>query len=235
MKKIFYILTMIILITSCKKNSEPEPGTDVTFRVFKDIDGNVYDVAQLANIYYLKQNLKTSRYRNGDLIPQIISGAEWATLTYGAWCWYNNDSAKYAATYGKLYNWYAVNDPRGLAPTDWFILKDEGKQQENDFTFLSNAYGGDGFAGGYLKDTGTLLWKTPNVGATNSYNFTGLPGGIRGSNGGFGNVGAYGCFWSATEDNPGAFYRFLYYNATNFTKASADKRSGFSVRCAKYL
>jgi uncharacterized protein (TIGR02145 family) len=72
----------------------------------------------------MQKNLNVSKYKNGDIIPQVTDGTQWANLTTGAWCWYNNDSATYAATYGKLYNWYAVNDPRGLAPEGWHVPSD---------------------------------------------------------------------------------------------------------------
>ena len=71
------------------------------------------------------QNLNVSTYRNGDIIPKVENGQTWGIITYGAYCYYNNDSASYAATYGKLYNWYAVNDPRGLAPVGYHIPTDD--------------------------------------------------------------------------------------------------------------
>ena len=98
--------------------------------------------------------------------------AAWATLTTGAYCYYNNDSATYAATYGKLYNWYAVNDPRGLAPAGWHVPSDA------EWTELINCLGGEDVAGGKMKAV-SALWYSPNTGATNSSGFTGLPGGYR--------------------------------------------------------
>jgi len=86
-----------------------------------DIDGNIYPVITICNQVWVQKNLNVSRYSNGDPIPNVTDNLQWATLTTGAWCWYNNDSATYAAVYGKLYNWYAVNDPRGLAPAGWHI------------------------------------------------------------------------------------------------------------------
>jgi hypothetical protein len=93
------------------------------------------------------KNLDVARYRNGDTIPQVANATQWGNLTTGAWCWYNNDSATYAATYGRLYNWYAVNDPRGLAPQGWRI------PTEGDWVILADYLGGASVAGGKMKST----------------------------------------------------------------------------------
>lgn len=122
---------------------------------------------------WMTKNLDVDKYRNGDAIPQVTSSSEWESLGTGAWCWYNNDSANYAATYGKLYNWYAVNDPRGLAPAGWHMPSDL------EWSTLATCLGGDGVAGGKMKGTGTAFWQEPNAGAINSSGFTELPGGYR--------------------------------------------------------
>ena len=158
MKKLLSILVTIILIAACKKSSTSVP---VPTRSLTDIDGNGYDTVKIGSQFWMKQNLNTAHYRNGDIIPQITSTNLWATLYTGAWCWYNNDPAIYAATYGRLYNWYAVNDPRGLAPMGWHVPTDA------EWTTLSTSLGGDAAAGGAMKETGTTHWTTPNTGATN--------------------------------------------------------------------
>jgi uncharacterized protein (TIGR02145 family) len=141
---------------------------------------------------WMRKNLDVRTYRNGDKIPHVKSKAIWDTLTTGAWCWYNNDSATGAA-YGKLYNWYAVNDPRGLAPTGWHVPSDA------EWDTLSTFLGGDGYAGGKMKETGTTHWWDPNADATNSSGFTALPGGTRYYLGEFFDAGGYGYWWSSTE------------------------------------
>ena len=105
-------------------------------------------------------NLDVKIYRNGDAIPQVTTSTAWAALTTGAWCWYNNDSATNAATYGKLYNWYAVNDSRGLAPSGYHIPTDV------EWTKLTDYLGGLSVAGGKIRTTSG--WTAPNTGATNS-------------------------------------------------------------------
>ncbi len=221
MKFIFYLLAVIILITACDKNADPvSPLTD--------IDGNRYDTIKIGTQFWMQKNLKTSHYRNGDPIPEITSMSHWASMTSGAWCWYNNDSVKYAAIYGKLYNWYAVNDPRGLAPEGWHV------PSEVEWTILSISLGGDLVSGLELKESGTSHWTAPNTGATNSSGFTGLPGGYCREQGIFENITIYGIWWSSSEFSSDlAWYRNLIYTVNDFSESYENKHFGFSVRCLK--
>lgn len=177
---------------------------------------------------WMTKNLDVATYRNGDPIPKITDNAAWGALTTGAYCYYLNDSASYAATYGKLYNWYAVNDPRGLAPEGWHI------PTHFDWTTLENCLGGVTIAGGAMKETGTIHWTTPNTGATNISGWAGLPGGYRNYYGTFSNVTSSGYWWSATEDGTaGAWYRYLLSTNGNIYRFSTNKQIGFSVRCVR--
>ena len=177
---------------------------------------------------WMVKNLQVTTYRNGDPISKVTDAATWAGLTTGAYCYYNNDSTTYAATYGKLYNWYAVNDSRGLAPEGWHIPTDF------EWTTLSNCLGGDLVAGGPLKEVGTTHWTSPNNGATNLSGFTGLPGGSRSVGGTFTDVGLFGYWWTATEDAAGqVWFRGLVYLNDDVDKYNVNKRYGYSVRCVK--
>ncbi len=175
------------------------------------------------------KNLDVVRYRNGDPIPQVTDPSQWGNLTTGAWCWYNNDSATYAATYGRYYNWYAVNDPRGLAPLGWHV------PSETEWTILTNYLGGDSVAGGKMKST--TGWNVPNTGATNSSGFAGLPGGVRfnfGAGGyGFANDGVYGIWWSAGGFSTFAWYCGLYNDRANAQISPNPKSMGHSVRVVR--
>lgn len=175
------------------------------------------------------KNLDVDHYRNGDPIPQVTDPGTWASLTTGAWCWYNNDSATFAATYGRLYNWYAVNDIRGLAPTGWHV------PSSGEWATLSTCLGGDAVAGGKMKESGIAHWSSPNTGATNSSGFTGLPGGGRFPNGTFSSLDFYaGQWWSASEYSASSsWYRLLFYNTTDVNGFSAFKSCGFSVRLVR--
>jgi len=176
---------------------------------------------------WMRENLDVLTYRNGDIIPQVTDAIAWAALTTGAWCYYNNDVAN-GAIYGKLYNWYAVNDSRGLAPAGWHIPTDA------EWTTLSTLLGGESVAGGKMKTTGTTRWTTPNEGATNESGFAGLPGGLRFGDGTFSLVGSFGYWWSSTEyATTLAWYHYLYYNNGSFSRYGDYKRDGFSVRCLR--
>jgi len=172
-------------------------------------------------------NLDVTTYRDGTPIPEVTSPSEWANLTTGAWCYYNNDPVN-GTTYGKLYNWYAVKDPRGLAPVGYHIPTDA------EWTTLTKFLGGAVVAGGKMKSTGTSLWQSPNTAATNSSGFTGLPGGYRDLIGTFNSIGRFGNWWSSTENVTfWAWTRYLYSNTSTVANYGDYKEGGFSVRCIK--
>jgi uncharacterized protein (TIGR02145 family) len=175
------------------------------------------------------KNLDVLTYRNGDLIPQVTDPTAWAALTTGAWCYFNNNFLGYGAIYGKLYNWYAVNDPRGLAPQGWHIAT------YDEWATLSTTLGGTTVAGGKLKTSGTSRWTTPNTGATNESGFSALPGSYRDNNGTFYNfTGQSGYWWTATEFNTSnAYYYFLNNTIENLLRGNENKKRGFSVRCVR--
>ena len=205
----------------------------------RDIDGNSYGIVKICDQTWMQKNLNVSRYRNGDIIPQVSNPSDWASLTTGAWCWYNNDSATYGSVYGRLYNWYAVNDPRGLAPEGWHVSSD-GEWNVLvkclDTNADTSSIGGfqNTIAGGALKEAGTSHWLSPNTGANNSSGFTALPGGSRGNDGGFYYAAQNGKWWTSTKnDNENSRYRFLNYINIEILRASYQKFLGFSVRCVK--
>ncbi len=175
---------------------------------------------------WMIKNLDVTTYRNGDAIPQVTDATAWANLTTGAWCYYNNDAAN-GPIYGKLYNWYAVNDVRGLAPSGYHVPSDA------EWTTLETCLGGSSVAGGAMKEVGIAHWLTPNTGATNSSGFTGLPGGFRDGSGTFGVISRIAFWWSSTGVQSTAWYRFIDCNNSNFYSANISKNSGFSVRCVK--
>ena len=179
---------------------------------------------------WMEKNLDVMTYRNGDVIPQVTSNAAWAALTTGAWCWYNN-SADNGAIYGKLYNWYAVNDARGLAPQGWHIPTDA------EWTTLGTLLGGNSVAGGKMKTTGITRWNSPNTSATNQSGFAGLPGGQRVIDGRFFSLGESGHWWSVTGlTSTYAEYRYLLDVSDGLRGGSgiyANKVNGFSVRCLR--
>jgi uncharacterized protein (TIGR02145 family) len=205
-------------------------GTQQTFTTTNQTLPSITIGAQL----WSSVNLSVSRYRNGDLIPQVTDQTQWASLTTGAWCWYNNDSARYAATYGKMYNWYALNDSRGLAPLGWHIPTESEWNKLVKYldagadTTCSNCTQST-LAGGAMKST--TVWTTPNTGATNSSGFSAFPGGYRSETGTFNVIGVAAYFWTPGELNTASGrHRYLMNNSSNIFKSTNLKQGGFSIR-----
>jgi len=205
----------------------PNPTPPPVANKITDIDGNQYDVIRIGNQLWMKKNLKVSKYRNGDAITTNLVNTSWSNANKGAYAIYNNENAN-DASYGKLYNWYAVNDSRGLCPRGWHIPSD------NEWTTLTNYLGGESIAGGKIKSIGTAYWNAPNTRADNSSGFTALPGGFRNFSGSFTSIRASAFFWSATEhDFSDAWTRYLYGNNSDVYRSSSSKSVGASVRCLR--
>ncbi|MFZ4591245.1 MAG: FISUMP domain-containing protein [Ignavibacteria bacterium] len=197
---------------------------DHSFSQVTDKDGNVYKTVTIGNQEWTSENLNVEHYRNGDAIPQVQDYEKWAKLKTGAWCWYENNSAN-GKTYGKLYNWYAVNDKRGLTPEGWHIATDL------EWAVMVEKIGGEKKSGDKLKSTSG--WLENNL-ATNSSGFSALPGGIRDADGTFYDAGKFACFWTSSEANEtSAVYRFLIYNYTDVALFDGVKERGLSVRLIK--
>jgi uncharacterized protein (TIGR02145 family) len=192
----------------------------------------------IAGLTWSCKNLDIAYYRNGDPIPKVSNAAEWMNTTSGAWCWYNNDSLNYSK-YGKLYNWYAVDDPRGLAPAGWHVATENEWNKLIKFTdanadTVCNYCTSSQTAGGPLKTIGLINWISPNTGATNSTGFSALPGGLRSEIGNFSLArnGAY--WWTANEfDTWQASYRYVLNVNATANRYYIDKRNGYSVRLVK--
>lgn len=201
-----------------------EPTTTTTIEPTTTTTTTATPEVTIGGQVWKTQNFSGTTYANGDPIPEETDQAAWAALTTGAWCWYNNDSTNGI----RLYNWYAVSDVRGLAPTGWHV------PTFTEFATLSTAVGGDPVGGGPLKETGLVHWATPNTGATNSSGFTGLPSGYRFNDGTFNTLTTYGYFWTATlSSGTKAWYRFLKYNNDNFDYNETFYAVGFPVRLIK--
>lgn len=190
------------------------------------VSNDTNETVTIGTQIWMKKNLDVSTYRNGDPIPQVQDPSQWVNLTTGAWCYYENITAN-GTVYGKLYNWYAVNDPRGLAPVGYHVPSDA------DWTTLITFLGGETVAGGKMKST--TGWNSPNSNATNSSGFTGLPGGWRlGNDGAFINIFNYGYWWSSTENSStDAWISTLGYDGGWISSFGSGKKNGFSVRCIK--
>jgi uncharacterized protein (TIGR02145 family) len=192
----------------------------------KDADGNVYTSVKIGTQTWMVENLKTSKYNDGTSIPTGLTNTEWTTTTTPAYCIYENNDL-YNNTYGKLYNWHAVNTGK-LAPKGWHVPTNA------ELSTLRDYLGGFSAAGGKMKSTSTL-WATPNSLADNSSGFTSLPEGERdNSDGVFYNVGNYARYWSSTAyaSNSAYGYSLAYYNGDLYSRDYSNNL-GFAVRCIK--
>lgn len=190
-----------------------------------DIDGNIYNTVIIGFQTWLKEDLKVTKYNNGQIIQNITDITGWQNHNPGgAYCWYNNDVGN-KSTYGALYNWYAVYTGN-LCPKGWHVPTDA------EWTILTT-YLGKKVAGGKLKEGGTSYWTQPNEGADNSSGFTALPGGYRSIDGTFSSIGYSGFWWSSTEYGNGAWYRFMGYGNSTALRHLDYKTYGFSVRCLR--
>jgi uncharacterized protein (TIGR02145 family) len=210
-----------------KPSTIGKPGPNIT-----DAENNTYKSVTIGTQQWMAENLKVSKYSYGTAIPNITDNTQWQSNTTGAWSYYNNDVAN-NANYGKLYNWYAVsktsNGNKNVCPTGWLVPTDP------EWTVLTDYLGGEGVAGGKVKEVGITSWNSPNTDATNTSLFSALPGGNRNNNGNYTFIGYNGLWWSSTEDNAdSAWYRVLYYNDGNASSHRfGDKGYGLSVRCLR--
>lgn len=207
--------------TQTKSKPIPKSSKPVTETKSKD-PGAVTIGSQI----WAVANLNVSTFRNGDSIPEAKTHKEWVAAGESgkpAWCNYNNDPAL-GLRFGKLYNWYAVNDSRGLAPAGWTLPGDE------DWTKLVNSLGGPALAGKKLKSSNS--WSGGDNG-TNDVGFMGFPGGYRVENGTFLNIGSIGTWWSSTESkNSNAIDNYIALSGS-LNRNSSPKQRGESVRCIR--
>jgi uncharacterized protein (TIGR02145 family) len=234
----FIIVALALTVYSCKKDKNSTPvnptngkttavfNPDLVYGILTDVDGNEYKTIKIGDQTWMAENLRTFKYNDGTAIPNVKGNTEWAGLTTEAYCTYNNTTKNDSiATFGCLYNWYAVNTGK-LAPKGWHVPTDA------EWTTLIIYLGGESVAGGKLKETGTSHWVSPNVGATNETGFTALSSGGRAST--FYFILRMGGWWSATEENVDlAWTRYVYYNNSELARQSFLKDFGISVRCVK--
>jgi uncharacterized protein (TIGR02145 family) len=202
---------------------------DIIYGLVTDIEGNIYKTVTIGTQTWMAENLRTTKYRNGDAIPEVTGNTAWIGLSTDAYCNYENSTDEIKiATMGRLYNWFAVTDSRNIAPAGWHVATDA------EWSTLTSFLGNDTNAGGKLKETGNTHWNSPNS-ATNASGFTALPGGRREYNTGlFINDGYDGFWWTSSAYNPDySWYRYLHFDVSAIYRANFHKQYGFSVRCVK--
>ena len=238
MKKIWFVVGVffmaIFMNSDCKKSITSTGAVTVT-----DIDGNVYLTVPIGNQWWMAENLRVTHYRNGDDIPHVTDNTTWVNLTTGGYCNYDNDQ-DHVSTYGRLYNCYAIDDSRNIAPEGWHVPTDEEwKELERSLGMSASEADDSGWRGtdegGQLKESGTTHWLDPNTGATNASYFSAIPAGCRAlSAGNFVNMGYSAYFWSSTETTAlHAWVRRLSYNYSSIYRGVYNKEYGFPIRCVR--
>lgn len=230
MKKIsIKILTLFIagFAFSCNEeiSSEVNIDTSSNSEMSKPSPPTIVSKVTIGNQIWTTTNLNVSRYRNGDIIPEVYDPEIWRNLTSGAYCTSECDN------YTKLYNWYAVSDPRGLAPEGWHV------PSTLEISTLANFLGGASVAGGKMKSTSSA-WRVPNIAATNSHGFTALPfGGRLAEANGWYACDNFGIWWTSTETSAteARYYRVQGTSAVLETSflTPQDKREGYNIRLIK--
>jgi uncharacterized protein (TIGR02145 family) len=233
----YFITTVLLLIinNSCKKDNfllvNESPVNEVTDTngniIVTDKDGNKYNTVVIGTQIWMAENLKTTKYSNGDSIPTTtldISGE-----SEPKYQWAYNDYSSNVDTYGRLYTWYAVIDSRNICPTGWHVPSD------TEWETLRSNLGSDSIVGGKLKESGTHHWLAPNVGATNETGFTALPGGYRTFDGDYVVINESGWFWSTSDNSPLAWGRAMHNNDNILFRWGFIKSAGVSVRCIRNI
>lgn len=230
--KLTAIAVALLVMVNCKKEEVkptecptpvvvvPEP-TSVT-----DIDGNVYPVLKICGKLWMTENLRTTRYNDGAVIPTGLTDPSWSATTSGAYSVYNSTVVTNTTAFGKLYNWFAASSGK-LAPNGWHVAT------EAEWIALVNCLGGTSVAGGKMKSTSSL-WNAPNTGADNSSGFSALPGGYRSNSGLYALIGNSCYFWGSDERNSTQGEYIVLDN--NFASAAfngATKQFGYAIRCVK--
>jgi uncharacterized protein (TIGR02145 family) len=207
------------------------------FGTVNDIEGNTYQTVLIGNQEWMAENLRTATYANGDPIPNVTVGSAWGQLGSGAWCNFANDPDN-DVVYGKLYNWFAVADPRNACPIGWHAPTDaEWQEVELALGMPSgqlngiNWRGENAYVGNKMKASN--LWVLPIAGVTNESVFSGLPAGSRsGYDGFFGSIGVFGYWWTATA-TVNAYRRGMSSSQAGINRRSEEKKEGYSMRCIK--
>ena len=214
--------------TNGKTNALFNPA--LTYGAMIDQDGNEYKTFHINGQTWMAENLRTTKYRNGDDIPKIVNNTTWANLTTGAYCNYNNtENIDTIATYGRLYNWYTISDSRNLAPMGWHVATN------TDWYLLTLLLGGENIAGFKFREIGDYHWYGSNENATNESGLTILPSGLRSpSDGTFCCIGSKGIYWSSTQaDDSYAWIKPFIMSSNECARISNHMNYGYAIRCVK--
>lgn len=191
------------------------------------MDGYTYDVVLIGDQCWFADNLRTTVYSNGDGIPQVLGNWDWDALNYGARCVYGNNSSN-VPLYGRMYNWFAVDDARGLCPSDWHVPTDA------EWSELEDYIASEGFSGVEATALKSTTGWSGGGNGTDVFGFEAPPGGNRTCSGGlFGGAGSHGRWWTSTPNGSNAWARTMYNSLPDIWRVDYCPESGWSVRCLR--
>jgi uncharacterized protein (TIGR02145 family) len=205
-------------------------GSDVAFAyTITDVEGNIYNTVTIGNQVWMKENLKTTKYRNGNIIGTTTPATKDVSgESFPKYQWAAGGNESNVSIYGRLYTFSAAIDGRNICPTGWRVPNDA------EWTTLTTYLGGASVAGGKLKETGTTHWAFPNSGATNESGFTALPSGYRFFDGIFRPIGLEGYWWSLPETLSLTYIRSVGTDNSGVARIeNAFQQGAFSVRCLR--
>jgi uncharacterized protein (TIGR02145 family) len=220
MRKIVLTLVITLIITNYIAGQ----------KIITDIDGNTYETVIIGEQVWMKENLRTTRYNNGDTIgttyPDTLDISNEFEPKY-QWAYKGDESN--VEVYGRLYTWYVISDERKVCPTGWHV------PTTTDWITLFDYLGGGKDAANKLKEAGTQHWKGPNSNATNASGFTALPAGSRWLYGEFVQLGEFGHYWTSEQHEPGIAYRVLFRHDDNIDKqfGGSYSKNAWPIRCVK--
>lgn len=233
MAKLLFNFCVLLVLVFCSNPSGGSEENEQKTGTIRDVEGNRYQIVKIGKQWWMAENLRVNKYRNGEWIINVTGSSSWSNLSIGAYCYYENNF-NHAATYGNLYNWYAIQDSRNIAPEGWHV------PTVDDWRTLEDYLGGNTSAGGKLKSTGTLhdssgLWFGLNEEATNESGFSAIPAGYRNNQGIFSGRDSSAYYWSSSvSDDATALYRSLFSNDPGFYGLDNGwKTAAYSIRCVK--
>jgi len=201
---------------------------DSGFYNLKDIDGNIYQSIRIGDQIWMAENLRVTRYNNGDTIKDGSNAGNIEFITEPKYYFNYLNSEDSILVNGRLYTYFVIDDVRQVCPFGWHVPSYE------EWQTLINVLEGSSIAGGKLKETGLAHWYDPNTGATNETGFTAMPSGYRSYAGGFAQLGLNTYFWTSTsQDNSYALGQRLAYDSSEIGLHETQKVDGISIRCIK--
>ena len=233
MKILIPLFIIVFLLGACKSTklnsiSSTKFNSDIRYDSIKDIEGTAYKTVKIGVQEWMAENLKTTKYKNGDdIITSMPFDKDLTEDVKPKFQWAYDAQDYLVVDYGRLYTWYIIEDSRGVCPAGWHV------PTKQDWSILSLNLGGEKIAGSKLKEADTLHWGQSNL-SLNTNGFTALPAGFRYNLGAFSNLGDYASWWTMSDDSQGnAWIRFVKKDEPLMLMFLNEKNDGHAIRCIK--